>query len=128
MKRCAAFRISIGIVCAVGFGCLDLAFRSVTLRGGIGGLFGRGPLLALVDASAVYQIDLDRQIAERSYVEGKDGAKPTPAERKTALDELVANTAAHSRASPERISRSELTSQMDLLRFQFSDEKRGEQR
>jgi parvulin-like peptidyl-prolyl isomerase len=123
MKRVAAFWISIGIACAVGFGCADLALRSVALRGEIGGFFGRGPLLALVDASGVYQIDLNRQIAERSYVEGNDGAEPTPVEKKTALDELVANTAAHSRASRERISRSELTSQLDLLRFQFSDEK-----
>jgi len=114
--------IAVGIACAAGFGCGWLALQSVTVREKLGNAFNRGHLLALVDGKGLYQVDLDRRIAESSYAVGTEESEPSMAQRNAALDELVAQVAAESSA-PTSASQPELAGQWNLLRFQFADEK-----
>jgi parvulin-like peptidyl-prolyl isomerase len=117
MKRPAAFWISIGIAAAAGFGGAQLAPRSVLFRDRVGTFFGRGHLLALVGSDGIYQADVDRQVAEI------ESAGETKAEREEVLTGLIANSAARSRGRPDKVSRIDVEHDLNLLRFQFSDEK-----
>ena len=123
MRRAAAVWVAIAIACTGGVVCAQLALRSVALRGEIGKLFGRGELLALVDGHGIYRADLDRQLSESAYVAEIEDEEPTNADRETALTGLVADCAAKSRSFHEKVLRSELTVQLNSLRFQFADDK-----
>jgi parvulin-like peptidyl-prolyl isomerase len=123
MKRRAVLWSSIVIACVAGFTCAQLLLRSATFRDELAEFFDRGRLLALVDESAIYQVDLSRQLAESAYLAGTEEGARTDAERGAALTGLLVSIAAQSRASRERVSRDELGRQMNLLRFQFGDEK-----
>ena len=122
MKRAAVgFWVSIGIASVAGFGCGQVAIRAVPLHEKLGAFFGRGYLLALVPGCGIYQADLDRKIAELHYLAAKEDE--TNGEREGALNDLVANVAAISRASNERASRAKVKRELGLLRSQFLDEK-----
>jgi parvulin-like peptidyl-prolyl isomerase len=114
--------IAVGIACAAGFGCGRLALQSVTVREKLGNAFNRGHLLALVDGQGLYQVDLERQIAESSYAAEIEESKPSMAQRNAALNELVAQVAAESSAGTSA-PQPELAGQWNLLRCQFADEK-----
>jgi hypothetical protein len=115
--------IAAGIACAAGFGCGRLALQSVAIREKLGNAFNRGHLLALVDEQGLYQVDLDRRIAESSYAAGIEESEPSMTQSNAALTELVAQVAAESSARRASVSGPELAVQEDLLRFQFADEK-----
>jgi parvulin-like peptidyl-prolyl isomerase len=117
MRRATALWISIAIAGAAGFGCAQFALHSVLFRDRVGTIFGRGQLLALVGGAGIYQADVDRQVAEI------ESAGETKGEREEALTALIANAAAHSRARPEKVSRTAVEHDLNLLRFQFPDEK-----
>ena len=106
-----------------GLGCARLLLRAPIFRDELAEVFDRGRLLALVDGKGIYQADLGRQLAETTYLAGLEEGERTKAERETALTKLIGSAAALSRASGERVSRNELTRQVNLLRFQFGDEK-----
>ncbi len=115
--------IAVGIAGAAGFGCGRLALQSVMVRERLGNAFNRGHLLALVDGQGLYQVDLDRRIAESSYAAGIEESEPSMTQRNAALNELVAQVAAESFAWRASVSQPELADQGNLLRFQFPDEK-----
>lgn len=123
MKRPAAFWIAILIACTAGFGCAQLLLSSAVARDRLGKLLGRGRLLAMVAGYGIYQVDLDRRLAELDYVAGVEEGERTSVQREDALTGLVAGIAAQACASHEKVPRSELTDQRNLLRFQFSDDK-----
>jgi hypothetical protein len=123
MKRRAVLWSSIAVACVAGFGCAQLLLRSAIFRDELAEFFDRGRLLALVDESAIYQVDRSRQLAESTYLAGIEEGERTDAEREAALTGLLVSIATQSRASHERVSRDELRRQMNLLRFQFGDEK-----
>jgi hypothetical protein len=77
----------------------------------------------MVAGHGIYQVDLDRRLAESDYVAGVEEDEPTNVQREDTLTELVAGIAAQARASHEKVGLSELTGQRNLLRFQFSDDK-----
>jgi hypothetical protein len=123
MKRRALLWSSIGVACVAGFTCAHLLLRSAIFRDELAEFFDRGRLLALVDESAIYQVDLSRRLAESTYLAGIEEGERTDVEREAALTGLLVSIAAQSRASHERVSRDELRRQMNSLRFQFGDEK-----
>jgi parvulin-like peptidyl-prolyl isomerase len=122
MKRPVTW-IAVGIACAAGFVCAELLLRSINVRDAIGKFFGRGDLMALVDGQGIYQVDVDREMAESRYLAEAEDAEATASERNTALRKLVAMIAAGSRASYENVSETELARQLNSLRFQFTDER-----
>ena len=121
MKRPVTW-LAVGIACAAGFGCAQLLLRSITIRDAIGKFFGRGDLMALVDGHGIYQVDVDREIAESRYLAEVEDTEPTATERNTALRKLVAMITAESRGSHGNVSGAELARQLNLLRFQFADD------
>ena len=123
MKRPAVIWIAILVACVAGFCCAQLILRSTALRDKFGQIFNRGHLLALVSGQGIYQVDLDRKLAETDYAAGIEQIERTNAEREAALSGLVAGMAAQTRAAAESISGDELKHQMSLLRFQFGNEK-----
>ena len=123
MKRPAAFWISIAIAVVAGFGCGRLLLRAPIFRDELAEVFDRGRLLALVNGKGVYQADLNRQLAETTDLAVPAEGERTKAERETALIKLIVGAAALSHASGELVPRNELTRQVNLLRFQFGDEK-----
>jgi parvulin-like peptidyl-prolyl isomerase len=121
MKRPAAFWIA--IACIAGFGCAQLLLSSAVARDQLGKLFGCGHLLAMVDGNGIYQCDFDRRLAESDYVAGVKESERTNVQREDTLTGLVAGVAAQAHASHEKVLRSELADQLNLLRFQFLDDK-----
>lgn len=123
MKRPVAFWIAIGVGCAAGLGCAQALVRSITIRDQLGELLGRGHLLAVVDGNGIYQADLDRLDAESDYVAGVEESEPAKVKREAALTGLVANSVAEARGLRENVPEPALTGELNLLRFQFSDDK-----
>src|SRR5207302_707358 len=93
--------------------------RSVFLREQLGGLCGRGHLLALVDAHGIYDADVDRALRESDYLSDIERAEAAPVERRSMLNKLVANAAARSHARAQKISTAQLKHELDLFGFQF---------
>lgn len=122
MRR-AAIWIAIAVGGIAGFGCAELILRSVELRNHIGKAFDRGDLLAIVGGHGIYQVDVDRQLAEADYVAEAEDYEATNIDRKAALAALVADVEAETRASHETIPQSEQTAELNTLRFQFADDK-----
>lgn len=123
MKLRAADWTSIVIAAIAGFGCGWLLVRSVGFRDVLAEFFDRGRLLALVDGSGIYQVDLSRRLAESTYRAGIEEGERTDVEREAALNGLIADAAAQRFATGETISRDEIRRQMSLLRTQFGNDK-----
>jgi parvulin-like peptidyl-prolyl isomerase len=123
VKRAAVRLITIVVACVAGFGGAQLILRSPGLRDILGEMFNRHHLLALVNGQGIYQVDLDRRLAEMNYLAGIEHLERPNAEREAALKGLIAEIAAQARAASEPVSSDELKRQMNLLRFQFANEK-----
>src|SRR5947209_2709823 len=123
MKSPAVSLAAVVTGCIAGFLCSECLMRSVALRDHVAKWFGRGDLLALVNGRGIYQVDLERRLAESGYLAGAENSNDTTRARDVVLNELVPNIAAETRASHERVPRSQLDAQLNLLRFQFGDEK-----
>lgn len=123
MKRAAVFWIIIVAVCGAGFCCSQFILRSPWLRDKFGQLFNRGHLIGLVNGQGIYQADLDRKFAETNYVAGIERIERSDAERNATLTGLIAEVAAQTRAASEGVSPDALKRQLNLLRFQFANEK-----
>ena len=123
MMRRAVLLTSLAIAGLAGFGCAQLLLRSTKFREALGERFGHGRLLALVCESGIYQVDLSRQLAESNYLAGIDDGEGTNLEPQAALTGLIGNVAAELHGSGLHVSPEGLWRQMNLLRFQFGDEK-----
>jgi len=123
MRRVVAGWIWLGIATAAGIVSAQLAAGSIVFRDKLGIICGRGHLLARVHERGIYQTDLDRALDESRYLTGLEGNKATPAERQSALTDLIPNAALRSRARFEKIQWAEWKHQRDLLRWQFVHEK-----
>jgi len=119
----SGFWVTIAIASLAGFLCAQLVLRSIPIRDKLGETFNRGHLLALVDGRGIYEVDLSRELAENSYVAGIEEEAEADTERQAALTGLIASVGAQSHAAGERVSPGQLKRQMNLLRFQFGNEK-----
>lgn len=123
MNRPLVFWITIAVGCVAGFCCACSLAASGDFRGSLAEFFDRGRLLGMVDGRGFYQVDLSRKLSEATYVAGLEEGERTDVERNSALAELIADSAAQSQAPRERVSSDELKRQMDILRFEFGDDK-----
>src|SRR5438270_12226919 len=113
--------ISVAVAAVAGIACAELTIHSIILRDKLGSLFGRGHLLALVHGRGIYQVDVDRTLRESDYASDIERSGAADVERRSALSKLIANVAAQSNASSEKVSGTQRD--VDLLRYQFSSEK-----
>ena len=109
----------IAIAAVAGILCGELALRSVLLRDQLGGLCGRGHLLALVYGHGIYDADVDRALRESDYLSDIERTEAAPIERRSTLGKLIANVVARAHARSEKISNAQLKHELDLLDFQF---------
>ena len=116
-----AIWISAAIAAVAGIACTELAIHSIIFRDKLGNLFGRGHLLALVQARGIYQVDVDRTLRESDYASDIERSGAADVERRSALNKLIVNVAAQSDAFSEKISGTQ--HDVDLLRYQFPNEK-----
>ena len=123
MRRLVAVSSSIAMAAVAGICCGQFVTHSIIVRDKIGTICGRGHLLALVHGHGIYQIDVDRTLIESHYSAAAEYDKGTNAERQSALTDLIANAALQSGAERERISRSDVKRELNLLRSQFRDRK-----
>src|SRR5438477_10420084 len=123
MRRVVAGWISLGIATAAGIVSAQFAAGSIVFRDKLGIICGRRHLFARVHQRGIYQTDLDRALDESRYLAGLEGNKAPPAERQSALTDLIPNAALRSRARFEKIQWAEWKHQRDLLRWQFVHEK-----
>ena len=123
MKRAGMVWILVGISGVVGICCAWFSARSVLLREQLGHFCGRGRVVVLVHGRGIYQADVDRAVAESWYLAGTEVGQPTDGERQSALNELIVNSAARSRAGHERIPWSKWQHERAVLRWQFRDDK-----
>ncbi|HLW36747.1 MAG TPA: peptidylprolyl isomerase [Chthoniobacterales bacterium] len=102
--------ITVAIACLAGFGCAELAARSVVVRDKLGNLFDRGYLAAVVGGRGIYLADVHR----------REGELPLCG-HECALTDLISNTAAISLAENERIGTEKVERELLLLRSQFGN-------
>jgi parvulin-like peptidyl-prolyl isomerase len=107
-----------------GIGCGQLACRSISCRDAIGRLFERGHLLALAGGRGIYEVDVERAVAEARDANDLDDADSTESvlSRESILSRLAMNAAVQDMAANEKISASEIDRELKLLRFQFRDQ------
>jgi parvulin-like peptidyl-prolyl isomerase len=108
-----------------GIACGRLVAASITCRDAIGGLFGRGHLLALAQGQGIYEADVQRQLEEmRSAGGGKDEHPSNDImERNAIISRLVADAIIHSVAAREGISPAALDHEVGVSESQFGDKK-----
>lgn len=121
MRSKFAVAALLAVIAGVGLG--QLTCRSPVCRDAIGGLCGRGHLVALAQDRGIYQVDVDLAIAELRYRNGQD--EPDSNERIESngliLSGLAAAAVAQSMGAHEAVLRSKIERELDLLRFQFRD-------
>jgi parvulin-like peptidyl-prolyl isomerase len=122
MNRIAAC-ILIAIAVIAGIFAAQLALRLVIIREKIGSLCGRGHLLALAHDRGIYQSNVDRTLHESDYANDIERKGAPDIEQRFALNKLIADSVARSRASSEKISAKNLKHNIDLLRLQFPSER-----
>lgn len=115
--------ILVGISCLVGICCAELAARSIAVRANLGTICGRGHLLALVQDRGIYQVDVDRALHELDYLRDIERRGAADVEQRSALNNLIANSAIQAQASSGKISETDLKHSFNLLRSQFPNEK-----
>ena len=109
--------------CLAGMVAGQLILGSIVCRDAIGVLFGRGHLLALAHGHGIYQVDLERVLAEKYDAAGKPKVRLVEEENQKTLSRLISNTIARVLAEKEKIAPAEIDHELDLLRCQFRDEK-----
>ncbi|MEY2525426.1 MAG: hypothetical protein QOE73_197 [Verrucomicrobiota bacterium] len=119
------FAAAISIAVLAGFACAQLICQSIDVRDAFGHLCGRGHLVALAHGDGIYEIDVDRALAELRYQSGQEEAdgKKTSQSREFVLSQLTTNAAVARLATDEKIPTSEIERQLSLLQFQFRDRK-----
>ena len=102
MKRLAFALLLVAAACAAGVACSELLYRWPAARETIAGAFGRGELLAIVEGVAIYDSDLQENVDATDAI-------------------IAANLARESHG--EKISAEDVDRELELLRYQFGDEK-----
>jgi len=118
-----AIWISVAIAALAGITCAELAIHSIIFRDKLGSLFGRGHLLTMVHGRGIYQVDVGRTLRESDYASDIERSRAADVEHRSALNKLIANVAGQSNDSSKKISGTQLKHEVDLLRYQFPNEK-----
>ena len=123
MRRGAMLGISIAVSCAAGICAAEIVGRSLVVRDKLGSMCGRGHLIAVVHSRGIYELDVERTVSEANYLAGADDKAGVNAKSESALMNLIANAALLAHADREKISRGVLKRELNLIRWQFRDEK-----
>jgi len=142
VKRWLLISLSLAAACLAGVACGQLVLCSPAPRDAIGVLCRRGHLLAIAQGEGIYEADLQRALSELRYPSGVDEKdrqegetkgvkKVTNVKRVTTLQvderlvltDLISNSVARSVAADEKISKGKIGSALNLLRWQFPNEK-----
>ena len=134
MKRWLLISLSLVGACLAGISCGQLLLRLPASRDAIGVLCRRGHLLAIARGEGIYEADLQRALSELRYASGVDEKDRQDAERfkkvtelradkRMVLTGLISNSVARSLAADEKISKGKIESMLNLLRWQFPNEK-----
>jgi len=137
VERWLLISLSLVGACLAGIACGQLVLCSPASRDAIGVLGRRGHLLAIAQREAIYEADLQRALSELRYPSGVDEKDQPDTERvkrvtkvtKLRVDErmvltrLISNSVARSLAGDEKISKGKIGSALNLLRWQFPNEK-----
>ena len=134
MKRWLLISLSLVGACLAGTACGQLVLCSPASRDAIGVLGRRGHLLAIAQREAIYEADLQRALSELRYASGVDEKDRQDAERfkkvtelradkRMVLTGLISNSVARSLEADQQISKGKIESTLNLLRWQFPNEK-----
>ena len=142
MERWLLISLSLVGACLAGIACGQLVLCSPASRDAIGVLCRRGHLLAIAQGEGIYEVDLQRALSELRYASGVDEKdrqegetkgvkKVTNVKRVTTLQvgerlvltDLISNSVVRSLAADEKISKGKIGSALNLLRWQFPNEK-----
>ena len=125
MKRKLLIPLLLTGACVAGIACGRLAYRSPAFRNATGICWGRGRLLAIAQGMGIYEVDLRRALAEVSYATGGDekDRHEDNIEKRQVLTRLISNSVPRSLGAHEEVSRAKIARELNLLRWQFRDEK-----
>ena len=135
MERWLLISLSLVGACLAGIACGQLVLCSPASRDAIGVLGRRGHLLAIAQGEAIYEADLQRALSELRYPSGVDDRPDTErvkrvtkvtklrVDERMVLTRLISNSVARSLAGDEKISKGKIGSALNLLRWQFPNEK-----
>jgi len=97
----------------------ETVFRSAVCRDLFGRAFGRGQLAALVNRHAIYEDDIEREIAAARYLSGQNAEIVS---RETITKQLVADENLRQVSAHEVVPVAKLQREFDLLRYEFGDD------
>jgi len=140
VKRWLLISLSLVGACLAGTACGQLVLCSPASRDAIGVLCRRGHLLAIAQGEGIYQADLQRALSELRYASGVDEkdrpdtervnkvtnvtkVRTSQADEEMVLTGLISNSVARSLEADEQISKGKIESTLNLLRWQFPNEK-----
>jgi parvulin-like peptidyl-prolyl isomerase len=125
VKRKLLIPLLLAGACVAGIACGRLVYRLPAVRTAIGIWCGRGRLLAIAQGVGIYEVDLRRALAEVRYATGVDekDRHEDNIDKRQVLTRLISNSVARSLGAPEEVSRAKIASELNLLRWQFRDEK-----
>jgi hypothetical protein len=117
VKR-TVFILLLPIAAAADMACGDLAFRFPGCRNLLGILGGRGHLLALARDNGIYEVDLERAVAESRHAAGIDDKRRQgeSTHSQAVLELLVTNAMVRSLGTQPKISRAEIERGVKLAR------------
>ena len=120
MRRTVLIFVLSALALGAGILCAHLILASPGCRDRIGMLCGRGHLLAVARGAGIYETDLECARDEARYADNDLG--PSSNDDRL-LSDLIANTVATASATNEKATVSEIDHGLNLLRFQFRDDK-----
>ncbi|MFN2542904.1 MAG: peptidylprolyl isomerase [Chthoniobacterales bacterium] len=115
--------LTVVVICIAGIAAGQWILHLPVGRDTIGRLFGRGRLLALVHGQGIYQVDVDRMIAEKAEAAGEPQDRHVGQSGAQILRWLIATSVARALGRQEKIGPDEVDREVDLLRRQFGDAK-----
>lgn len=139
MKRGLLISISLAGAYLAGVACAQLILHSSHFRDAVGIWCGRGHLLAIARGEGIYEADLRRALAELRYARGAEdqdrheehtervnkvtNVTTLQVDERLVLTRLISDTSVRSVAAHEKVRTAKIDSELNLLRWQFRDEK-----
>lgn len=124
MKRAATI-VLLSFLLALGIG--EFLVRSFAFRNWLGKVTGRGELQVLVRQEGLYDRDVERAWKTELYLRGKNADEVEDSvardEKKAALERLIVRARLEAVAAGEPTDQLELEHGLELIRWEFRDEK-----
>src|ERR1700730_5701204 len=112
---------SLGLACIAGIATGHALSGLVPCRSGLGLLFGRGELLAVMKGEGIYEKDVSRAVRETRYVSGSAETSKSLPELRAVLSRLITNANLRHQAQQKLIPESAVDREYEVLQAQFRD-------